>query len=156
MRKVLSEKNLAAMLGLAVWIVAACSSGGGGATELPTATTIPFYSFVSPTAVPVIATVAAATATAEKIATPALDPNAVSNGKAQYERLQCGSCHGANGEGTDKGKTLIGLTMSLDDFISFLRSGGTVGISHQFATNRLSDNGGKNLYQYIVSLSGNR
>jgi hypothetical protein len=39
-----------------------------------------------------------------------------------------------------------------DQFIDFLRSGGTLGNAHLYSTNRLSDAGGKNLYLYVLSL----
>ncbi len=100
-----------------------------------------------------MATVAAQTAAAQG-SSAGLDPQAVERGHDRYVALQCGSCHGENGEGTDQGSALAGTALSQADFISFLRSGGTVGSSHQYSTNRLSDSGGRNLYQYVLSLSG--
>jgi mono/diheme cytochrome c family protein len=66
--------------------------------------------------------------------------------------LECGKCHGANGEGAADGPALIGLTLDEEDFISFLHSGGKLGSEHQYSTNRLSDSGGRNLSHYLLSL----
>jgi mono/diheme cytochrome c family protein len=123
----------------------------------PTTTQTPFafptYAYNEPTQVPQIATASAATATAAAVSDESLDPVAVERGLGRYEALECGTCHGANGEGVEgQGAALTGITLSETDFIGFLRSGGTVGISHQYATNRLSESGAKNLYQYILSL----
>jgi len=126
----------------------------------PTITATPFqfptYAYNAPTEAPQVATASAATAIAatERASAGALDPVAVERGLGRYEALECGTCHGANGEGIEgQGPALAGITLSETDFIAFLRSGGTIGVSHQFATNRLSESGGKNLYQYILSLS---
>jgi mono/diheme cytochrome c family protein len=117
---------------------------------LPTVTPIPVYEFVAPTEPPQLATVAALTAAANT--GDSLDPEMVERGRGRYEALECGICHGVSGEGTDEGPALTGTTLSEDDFISFLRSGGTIGPDHQYSTNRLSDSGGRNLYLYILSL----
>lgn len=119
----------------------------------PTQTMFPTYQFVAPTEAPQMATLAAGTAVANTGNQTALDPDKVARGKDRYTALQCDTCHGANGEGTDKGSALTALTLNEDDFISFMRSGGTVGSSHQYNTNKLSENGGKNLYQYLLSLA---
>jgi len=99
-----------------------------------------------------MATVAAATAALASNNDQSLDPERVARGQDRYEALECGLCHGANGEGTDQGSPLVGITLSEEDFITLLRSGGDVGTSHQYSSNRLSDSGGRNLYQYILSL----
>jgi mono/diheme cytochrome c family protein len=117
----------------------------------PTLTPFPTYQFVPPTQPPQLATLAGTAATSN--GDPSLDPERVTRGQDRYTALECGTCHGANGEGTDQGSMLAGTTLSEEDFVSFLRSGGNVGSSHQYSTNRLSDSGGRNLYQYILSLS---
>ncbi len=140
-------------LALLAWLLAAC----GGATAptptaaLPTSTTIPTFAFVEPTAPPQVATAAATLipATAETVA---LDPQAVERGRGRYETLECGTCHGPNGEGSDQGSSMVDYTGTEDEFISFMRSGGEVGTDHQYSTNRLSESGGRNLYQYLLSL----
>ncbi len=142
---------------IAMVAFAACTSSGNSAntspTTFPTLTPIPSYNFVLPTQPPQLATVAAGTEAAVSNTSNTLDPEKVSKGKDRYTALACNSCHGDNGEGTDKGKALTSFTMSQDDFISFMRSGGSMGSEHQYSTNRLSDGGGKNLYEYLKSLT---
>src|SRR5581483_319770 len=135
-------------------ILTACGSGGSTAVPtVPQATLTPFptYSFTQPTEAPVVVTVAAATLPAS--GTQVLDAEKVALGKGRYEALDCGSCHGADAKGTDKGKALVPNKLTEDQFIDFLRTGGKLGNAHLYSTNRLSDAGGKNLYLYILSLS---
>ncbi len=141
---------------LAFLLLLTLTACGGGNTAVPTvpqATLTPFptFSFTQPTEAPVVVTVAAATLTAS--GKQALDPEKVALGKGRYEALDCGSCHGADAKGTDKGSALVPNKLTEDQFIDFLRTGGKLGNEHLFSTNRLSDAGGKNLYLYILSLS---
>ncbi len=141
------KRNLLISL-LALLLTAACG-GGQSATPLPTPTQIPTYRYVTPTMM-VLATEQAT----EVSAAATVDTEALTQGEGRYVALKCGDCHGENGEGvSDKGPTLIGLSLSEVDFISFLRSGGKLGVAHQFASNRLSAKGAQNLYQYVMSLS---
>jgi cytochrome c553 len=136
---------------LVALILAAC--GGNSAPAIPTQTIIPTYNFLTPTPFAAIETAVATTAedvTAE--ATAGLDPEVVARGKARYDALACATCHGENGEGTDKAKPLTTFTMSQGDFVTFMRSGGKIGPTHQYATNRLSITGGAALYQYLLSI----
>ncbi len=57
------------------------------------------------------------------------------------------------GEGTDAGPSLLTFDASEDDFITFVRSGGEMGPRHQFSTDRLSNSGSRNLYQYLLSIA---
>lgn len=137
----------------ALTALAACSPG----TQTPdgpppTFTPIPTFSFTEPTAPPAVATSAAATAAARAAEVAALDPVAVERGRGRYEVLECASCHGENGEGSANGPSLLTSTLDLDSFIGYMRSGGPLGAAHQYSTNRLSDSGGRNLYQYLVSI----
>jgi mono/diheme cytochrome c family protein len=162
MKKQLFSPVYLTLFGLMLMAFGACSGNANSgdnsanATSAPTQTLFPTYSFAQPTVVPEFSTVAAATSTAASgtsISSNGLDPEKVAKGLDRYTKLQCASCHGENGEGvTDKGKALTDFAMSQDDFITFMRSGGSVGRSHQYATNRLSDSGGKNLYEYLKSL----
>src|SRR5262245_49569744 len=138
------------MISLLVAVLTACRPA---ATQVPqsTATDFPTFSFVQPTEAPSVVTIGAETATARGNQT--LNPDQVALGKGRYEALACGSCHGDQGQGTDKGSKLAGTTLTEDQFISFLRSGGKLGNEHLYSTNRLSDAGGHNLYLYIISLS---
>lgn len=156
-------------------LLAACGGSGGtpGATAIPTSTPIPTYGIALPTSMLVLSTAAptaeatdavdataeatteaTAEATAAAVAsTGSLDAALVERGKGRYEALDCASCHGADGAGTDDGKTLIGLTQTEGEFASFMRSGGSLGAAHQYPANRLSDSGVKALYQYLLSLN---
>lgn len=150
-------------------LLAACGGSGGtpGATAIPTRTPIPTYGIALPTSMLVVSTAAptaeataeatteaTAEATAAAVAsTGSLDAALVERGKGRYEALDCASCHGADGAGTDDGKTLIGLTQTEGEFASFMRSGGSLGAAHQYPANRLSDSGVKALYQYLLSLN---
>jgi len=144
---------------LVAWILAACGgNGGSSATAIPTSTIIPTYKFITQTPVGAIETAVAtrgSEATSEATAAAnSLDPEVVARGKTRYDALACATCHGENGEGvTDKGKALTSITyQSAEEFISFMRSGGTIGPSHQYASNRLSTTGGTAVYQYLLSL----
>ncbi|MCC7446826.1 MAG: cytochrome c [Anaerolineae bacterium] len=141
------------LIGVLILIVTACGSKSAPTptTEEATLTPFPTYNFVQPTAVP-FAVTSAATVQADT-STQALDPEKVALGKGRYEALNCGSCHGVDAKGTDKGKALVPNTLTEDQFIDFLRSGGKLGNDHLYSTNRLSDTGSRNLYLYIVSLS---
>jgi len=130
------------------FLLAGCG-GGTSAPTVPPSTPIPTYRFDTPTVPPPVATAAATITVA---AQAALDPALVATGKGRYDALKCGECHGPNGEGTDKGSAMSASKQTEDEFISFMRSGGTVGVSHQYSTNRLSENGGRALYQYLLSL----
>lgn len=99
-----------------------------------------------------MATAAAATSTIADSSD--LDPVAVERGLGRYQALECGSCHGEAGEGTEDAPSLQTYAADEETFITFIRSGGTLGAEHQYSTNRLSDSGGRNLYQYLVSLRG--
>ena len=144
---------------LVLLLVAACSPQAAGPTNTPAATNtayaFPTYAFNQPTEAPAIATAAAGTAAARATSqsqTVSLDPEAVERGKGRWDALECGSCHGANGEGTDDGSALAGTTLTEREFVDFLRTGGTIGNDHLYSTNRLSTGGVANLYQYVLSL----
>ncbi|MBL8131891.1 MAG: hypothetical protein JNL42_08540 [Anaerolineae bacterium] len=157
-------------IGFSLLLIAALAACGGAPAETPASGAatrppaggapatigIPTYVFVEPTVTLPVTTAPEATAeaTAQEAVIAALDPQAVERGRGRYEALECGECHGANGEGGDEeGTSLLEFAMSDDDFISFMRSGGELGVDHQYSTNRLSASGGANLYQYLVSLA---
>lgn len=140
-------------------LAAACSPQAAAPTSTPAATNTPFvfptYAFNQPTEAPQVATAAAATAAARQTTqaqTVSLDPTAVARGKDRWDALECASCHGENGEGTDNGPALAGTTQTEREFVDFLRTGGTIGNEHLYSTNRLSTGGIANLYQYVLSL----
>jgi mono/diheme cytochrome c family protein len=141
------------MIALTIAVLAACSTAATPTmSPQATVTPIPVYEYIAPTAPPQLATLAAQTATVPT-GDDGLDPERVERGRDRYVALECASCHGENGEGLEEGTALIGFAQSEDEFVSFMRSGGTMGAEHQYSTNRLSDTGGRNLYQYLLSLS---
>ena len=136
--------------------LAACGPAAPAETAQPTRATvtpIPVFQYVIPTQPPRLATIAAQTAVAQ-VSTDSLDPQKVERGRDRYVALECDTCHGESGEGTDDGSALTALAVSEADFISFMRSGGTLGAEHQYAADRLSQSGAVNLYQYLRSLAG--
>ena len=159
-------RKLTWMLVSVVLLLAACGGGTDQSTTdtntTPAASStpvvnVPTFSFTQPTAPPAVATAAATLVPAGDATADAnaLDPEKVELGRGRYEALECASCHGANGEGvTDQGGPLLEYTASEADFVTFMRSGGELGVDHQYATNRLSDSGASNLYAYLQSLQG--
>jgi mono/diheme cytochrome c family protein len=132
--------------------LAACGAGQPTPTPLPTPTQIPTFAFEPPTAPPQVATIGAASATAAATVVAGADPAKIEAGKGRYVALECGSCHGDAGQGTDKGPRIAGTKLSEDEFINVLRSGGKLGNAHLFSTNRLSTTGGQNIYAFMLSL----
>ena len=151
-------KRLIFSLFMVALMIAACGgdvSDANGSqqnapTERPTHTPFPTFAHEQPTVPPQIAT-SAAQNEAEEMAT--IDPVILERGLGRYEALDCNVCHGEEGVGTDEAPALIGLTLSEEEFIDLMRSGGALGNEHQFSTDRLSARGGANLYQYLLSLS---
>jgi mono/diheme cytochrome c family protein len=145
------------LLLLCIVILALAGCGGGAAsnapTPLPSSTPIPTFQFIPPTEPAAIATAAASTEEVGTAEAVALDPEMVERGRDRYVVLECGSCHGENGEGTEEGSALAGTTLSEADFITYLRTGGDIGNDHLYSTDRLSERGGRNLYAYVLSLS---
>ncbi len=135
-------------------ILAACSSGPASTPTNPPPTSTPFptFAYIEPTTEGVFETDAADSDVAST-ASIELDAKLVGRGRGRYEALACGSCHGEDGEGTSQGKSLLQFTLPEEDFITFVRSGGELGTSHQYSTDRLSNSGSRNLYQYLVSLA---
>ena len=138
-------------LGLVLALLLTGCGGGANPTQVPTFTPIPTYRFETPTPLPATPISAATATTAGETA---LDPALVETGKGRYEAeaLACAGCHGADGKGTDKGSDLTISKQTEDEFITFMRSGGTLAPEHQYSTNLLSTNGGRALYQYLLSL----
>ncbi len=152
--------RLAHCLLLTVLTLSACGGGANQPTATPTdvpptLTPFPTFAFVEPTKPPVFDKTSENTPAADRDESPiiTLDPKNVERGRGRYEALECGICHGNSGEGSASGKSLLDFAMSEEDFITFMRSGGDLGTSHQFSTDRLSNSGSRNLFQYLVSIS---
>lgn len=151
------------LLILCIVVITACSpandSGGadsdspnsvsdlGVTGEAPTA--FPTFAFVQPTEAPSVLTAAAnRAASAESTA----DSEVLARGMDRYVALECGSCHGDDGSGTDEGGSLLDYAASEEVFTDFMRTGGDIGNTHLFPAATLSNNGIVNLYQYVISL----
>ncbi|HLV37329.1 MAG TPA: c-type cytochrome [Spirillospora sp.] len=139
---------------LTLLLIAACSPAAPAATATPTVTPTPFptFAFVQPTLAPQVAAAATAVVATRAAATFQLDPVMVERGQGRWEALECGSCHGADGSGTDNGPSLLEYEADEADFVDFLRTGGTLGADHRFPAERLSNSGIANLYHYVRSL----
>ena len=139
-----------------LFLIAACSSGEPAATATPTVTptAFPTFAFVQYTTVPEVA--AAATEAAATAAVSdnefVLDEEKAGYGLGRWEALECGSCHGETGEGTDDGGPLLEYNADEDAFIDFMRTGGDLGVDHLYPAERLSNSGISNLYHYVRSL----
>ena len=144
-------KRTLPLLSLLILLLA---SACGGASSAPTATVerptvIPTYQYQSPSPMPARPT-SAATATPEAAdANP--DAEAISRGADRFASLGCSGCHGENAAGGDA-KALAGTTLTENEFLAFLRSGGGLGGTHQYASNRISNGGVRNIYLYLLSL----
>ena len=135
----------------AVLMLTACDGGAQQATATvpPTKTPFPTFAYVEPTKPPAFEQDGEAAA---EEAAMELDPKLVGRGLGRYEALGCADCHGEGGAG-GQGGSLLDFALSEEDFITFVRSGGRLGTAHQFSTDRLSDSGSRNLYQYLLSLA---
>jgi mono/diheme cytochrome c family protein len=146
-----------AVMVAAVLVLSACGSGSDK-NPRATSTTLPLFQEVQTPTIPAVFATAEATATvgAASVSTP--NPTAVARGASNWDRLECATCHGPNGEGGASeidgtpAPSLQHLTLTETQFIDWMRSGGTLGSKHQYSTDRLSASGGENLYQYLLSL----
>ena len=138
-------------------VITACSPGEPAVTATPTITptAFPTFAFIQPTTAPQVAAAAtqAAAATATGEASFEIDPEMAERGQGRWEALECGSCHGEAGEGTDDGPSLLDYTADEAGFIDFLRTGGELGNDHRYPAERLSSSGIENLYHYVRTLS---
>ena len=148
----LNDFKIMSLSVILIFVLVACAGTAAEGTPVPTATAFPTFEFVAPTNPPVFESTSAVDEDTEE-ATP--DTRLIDRGRGRYEALECAVCHGENGEGTDDGGALTNLALTETDFISFMRSGGEIGLEHQYSTDRLSENGSQNLYQYLLSLVDN-
>ncbi len=65
---------------------------------------------------------------------------------------RCAECHGEGAAGTDQGSSLVGFTLSEDEFEDLLRTGGELGPDHLFGSTKISPDGLKAVYAYLKSL----
>ena len=137
-------------------ILALTACGGAAEPSTPTPTQVPptpfpTFAFVEPTKPVEFEEEDPETPAPDQAV--ALDPTMVARGLGRYQALNCGDCHGEDGAGSDQAPSLLSFALSEDDFITFVRSGGELGPQHQFSTDRLSNSGSRNLYQYLAALA---
>jgi mono/diheme cytochrome c family protein len=98
------------------------------------------------------AEVTASTATTSA-ASAAVDPAILERGARAYERNECATCHGEQGEGVaGQAGAIAGTTLSETEFTDVLRTGGGLGNSHIFGPSAISPGGMSALYAYVQSL----
>lgn len=129
--------------------VAAC--GGEEAEPTPTRAipTMPVARFAQPTTAITPGAAASGGAAGEESAD-------VTRGRTIYQNKECGSCHGAQGEGVEgKGKAIAGLDMPYDEFEDLMRTGGQgeLGPDHLYGPTAISPSGMEALYAYIQQLA---
>jgi mono/diheme cytochrome c family protein len=86
---------------------------------------------------------------------PVTTPSAadLERGARSYERNQCASCHGEQGEGVaGRGGAIAGTSLSEREFENVLRTGGGLGNTHIFGPSAISPAGMGVLYAYVQSL----
>ena len=65
---------------------------------------------------------------------------------------RCAECHGEGAAGTDQATSLVGLTLSEDEFEDLKRTGGELGPDHLFGSTKISPDGLSAVYAYLTSL----
>ena len=65
---------------------------------------------------------------------------------------RCVECHGEGAAGTEQATSLVGLTLSEDEFEDLVRTGGELGPDHLFGSTKISPDGLSAVYAYLTSL----
>ena len=65
---------------------------------------------------------------------------------------RCAECHGEDAAGTDQASSLVGLSLSEDDFEDLIRTGGELGPEHLFGSTKVSPDGLSAVFAYLTSL----
>ena len=65
---------------------------------------------------------------------------------------RCAECHGEGAAGTDQASSLVGLTLSEDEFEDLIRTGGELGPDHLFGSTKISPDGLSAVFAYLTSL----
>jgi mono/diheme cytochrome c family protein len=148
---------------IAAALIAAC--GGGSSDDSasdsaasggqPVVPTMPPAQFTAVAQQSVTNTVAI---TATRVVTQSVqaDAQVLQRGGVIYINRKCGDCHGSQGEGVaDKGPTLAGSTLTLQEFENVLRTGGMgeLGPDHIYGSSAISPTGMQALYAWVQSLS---
>ena len=133
-------------------------AGSGGETtgeeaprdeESSAVPTMPAARFDQPT--PVTDLEEASEADRQKDEEEAAEAPDIATGEFVYGN-RCAECHGEGAVGTDQASSLVGLTLSEDDFENLIRTGGELGPDHLFGSTKVSPDGLTALYAYLTSL----
>ena len=65
---------------------------------------------------------------------------------------RCVECHGEGATGAAQASSLVGLTLSEDEFEDLIRTGGELGPDHLFGSTKISPDGLRAVYAYLTSL----
>ncbi len=65
---------------------------------------------------------------------------------------RCAECHCEGAAGTDQASSLVGLSLSENDFEDLIRTGGELGPDHLFGSTKVSPDGLSAVFAYLTSL----
>ena len=145
-----------AVLLLLLALAAGCGPGDeltesdrGTASDSSAVPTMPAARFDQPT--PVTDLEEASEADRQEDEEEAAEEPDIATGEFVYGN-RCAECHGEGATGTDEASSLVGLTLSEDDFEDLIRTGGKLGPDHLFGSTKISPDGLKAVYAYLISL----
>ncbi len=145
-----------AVLLLLLALAAGCGPGdeptesdGGTAGDSSAVPTMPAARFDQPT--PVTDLEEASEADRQEDEEEAAEEPDIATGEFVYGN-RCVECHGEGAAGTDEASSLVGLTLSEDEFEDLIRTGGELGPDHLFGSTKISPDGLKAVYAYLISL----
>ena len=142
---------------LSIGVIACGGSGStetenGGRTAMEVAVpTMPSARFTAVANQSVLTATVAITATTADVSTAASAD--LDRGARSYAKNNCAACHGEAGEGVaDKGGAIAGTALTMQEFDTFLRTGGGLGAEHIFGPSAVSPTGMEYLHAYVQSL----
>ncbi len=145
-----------AVLLLLLALAAGCGPGdepaesdSGTAGDSSAVPTMPAARFDQPT--PVTDLEEASEADRQEDEKEAAEEPDIATGEFVYEN-RCVECHGVGAKGSDEASSLVGLTLSEDEFEDLIRTGGELGPDHLFGSTKISPDGLRAVYAYLTSL----
>lgn len=145
-----------AFLLLLLALAAGCGPGdelaepdSGTASDRSAVPTMPAARFDQPT--PVTDLEEASEADRQEDEEEAAEEPDIATGEFVYGN-RCVECHGEGAAGTDEASSLVGLTLSEDEFEDLIRTGGELGPDHLFGSTKISPDGLRAVYAYLTSL----
>ena len=123
--------------------------GGEASADSEAVPTMPAARFDQPT--PVTDLEEASEADKQADAEEAAEEPDIAMGEFVYGN-RCAECHGEGAAGTDQGSSLVGFAMSEAEFEDLIRTGGELGPDHLFGSTKISPDGLRAVYAYLISL----